>query len=1043
MAQVKFDSAGISAQDAGSKGSKLASLSGVPATIIGTSQKGPAFVPVSVGSFIDFINKFDYPNISGSITGRQGRSTNYAPLAAMEWLQNAQSVTFIRVLGVGNGKQRLQGGSLDGDVTNAGFTVGEKQPNHSILSGSLDANPYANAGGVLGRTYFLGCFMSESAGSNVFSSAGLQGTGSVNGIGINTSVPIMRGILMAPSGVILRLSSSGGAHDSLAPASSLVASDATAKGTTLGSVQLFDGNGQQLQQFVMLLNGHKGSTNHPNVITASLDIQSSNYITRVLNTTASLMQQAGHYLAAYWDIHPATAILTGTGVVNSGAECIDNSSRKYSTERSAFLITSSLSRDTGNSTVPNYEAFRDRFSYASTPWFISQKFHGKPLNLFKLHALDAGADVSNKYKIIVHDITPPAGGTDYQYGTFSLTIRSIDDFDEVMPPLESHINLSLNPSSERYISKVIGDVHAYFDFDRPDDNQKLVVEGNYPINSRYFRVEVSKEVNDANSPPESLPIGFRGISHIITSGSSPLASLGGGDATALSNSNFLRNSVVPPIPFADNIITINNDVEYASSVHRWGVKMEHVVDLTNQNGFKYFNKSIDSFTKYFPNNSTKNINFAVSDNQGAADTTQLGIVDADRFCNNLFTLENVRITTGSTGYSTKQNWKLARYIRNGEINPNDIEKTRRVGVEDLKDITSRNFLSFQTIMQGGFDGVNIFEENEFNLTNAAIVADMYDPNRGKSSGSSTAAYLKALQVISDTSSADMQLLAIPGIRAPIITDEASSIVESRFDSMYVMDIEQVDGDGTPIEISKTLAYDGSLKPDVKKTIDLFVSRGLNSSFVAAYFPDVLMRVDVNQYGVDSVEVPPSVVTLGAFSLNDSTGQPWFAPAGINRGALRSTLSTSVKLKEPDLNLLYSNNINPLYAPANVGGQGSGVIIWGQKTLSQAMSSLDRINVRRLLLEVRRQIRDIAIRLLFEPNRNSVIENLSSQANNRLSRIQSLFGLRNFNVKIDMSSTTQSDIDNHTIRGKIYVQPTRTLEYMSLEFVVSNGLSSEI
>jgi hypothetical protein len=320
---------------------------------------------------------------------------------------------------------------------------------------------------------------------------------------------------------------------------------------------------------------------------------------------------------------------------------------------------------------------------------------------------------------------------------------------------------------------------------------------------------------------------------------------------------------------------------------------------------------------------------------------------------------------------------------------------------------------------------------------------MYDPNRGKSSGSSTAAYLKALQVISDTSSADMQLLAIPGIRAPIITDEASSIVESRFDSMYVMDIEQVDGDGTPIEISKTLAYDGSLKPDVKKTIDLFVSRGLNSSFVAAYFPDVLMRVDVNQYGVDSVEVPPSVVTLGAFSLNDSTGQPWFAPAGINRGALRSTLSTSVKLKEPDLNLLYSNNINPLYAPANVGGQGSGVIIWGQKTLSQAMSSLDRINVRRLLLEVRRQIRDIAIRLLFEPNRNSVIENLSSQANNRLSRIQSLFGLRNFNVKIDMSATTQSDIDNHTIRGKIYVQPTRTLEYMSLEFVVSNGLSSEI
>ena len=1039
MSQVKFDSAGISAQDAGSTLLKQTTLSGTPAMIVGTALKGPAFVPVSVGSFNDFINRFDYPNISGSLTGRLGKTTNYGPLAAMEWLQNAQSVTFIRVLGAGDGRNRLQ----SGDVKNAGFTVGEEQPNHATLSGALGANPYANVGGTLGRTYFLGCFMSESAGSNVFSSAGLQGTGSVNGIGINTSVPIVRGVLMTPSGVILRLSSSGGGYDSSAPASTFVASDAISKGTTLGSVQLFDDNGKQLQQFVMLLNGHKGSTDYPNVITASLDIQSPSYITRVFNMTASLLQQAGHYLQTHWDIHPITALLTGTGVVNSGAESPNDSSRKYSTERSVFLITSSLSRDTGSTTVPNYEAFRDRFSHASTPWFISQKFHGKPLNLFKLHSLDAGEDVSKKYKIIIHDIMPSNNEEEYPYGTFSLTIRDINDFDEIMPALESHVNLSLNPSSDRYISKVIGDVHSYFDFDRPDNNQKFAVEGNYDVKSRYVRVEVSQEIHNVSIPSEVLPIGFRGISHIVTSGSSPLASLGGIDASALSNPNFLRNVVVPPVPFADNIITINNDAQYASSVHRWGVKLEHVTSLANQNDFKYFNESIESFTKYFPTNSTTNVNFVVSDNQGTSDTTQLGIIDADRFCNNLFTLENVKITTGSNGYSTKQNWKLARYIRNGEINPDDLRKTRRVCIDDFRDTTSRSFLSFQTIMQGGFDGVNIFEENESNLTNTAVVADMYDPNRGKSSGASAASYLKALQIINDASIFDMQLLAIPGIRAPIITDEASSVAESRYDSLYVMDIEQVDNDGDPIEISKTLAYSNALKPDVQKTIDLFVSRGLNSSFVAAYFPDVLMRIDIDQYGTDSIQVPPSVVAIGALSLNDAIGQPWFAPAGINRGALRSTLSPIVKLKEQDLNSLYSNNINPLYAPTNVGGQGSGVVVWGQKTLTKAMSSLDRINVRRLLLEIRRQIRDIAIRLLFEPNRESVINRFSSEAESRLANIQSLFGLQSFNVKIDTSSTTQSDVDNHTIRGKIYVQPTRTLEYMSLEFIVSNGLSSEI
>lgn len=108
-----------------------------------------------------------------------------------------------------------------------------------------------------------------------------------------------------------------------------------------------------------------------------------------------------------------------------------------------------------------------------------------------------------------------------------------------------------------------------------------------------------------------------------------------------------------------------------------------------------------------------------------------------------------------------------------------------------------------------------------------------------------------------------------------------------------------------------------------------------------------------------------------------------------------------------------------------------------------MSSLERINVRRLLLEIRRQVRDIAIRLLFEPNVTFVKQRLSSQIQSKLSEIQSAFGLSNFRVEIDLSETTQKEIDNHTIRGKIYVQPTRTLEFMSLDFIVSNGLQSEI
>lgn len=1046
MARFKFDSPGVTAQDVGSSIPTLSYATSVPAMVIGTSIKGPAFVPTSFGSYPSFINTFGDPFVSGStLFHQEGKATTYGPLAVQEWMRNSTSVSFIRVLGIGDGKRRITLGQSAGDVSGAGFTVGEQQPDYTSFSGSLKLNPFANYGGVLGRTYFLGCFMSESIGSTIFSSAGLQGKDSNNGITGETSVPIIRGILMAPSGVVLRLSSSGGSIDSSAPGSSLIGSDYSAHGTTLGSVKLFDSStGQHLQQFVMLLNGHKG-IDSPNVITASMDLQSPYYITKVFNMTASLIQEKGHYLAAFWDLHPSTAILTGTGVVSAGAELPSDSTREYSTERSVFLLTSSLPRDVGSMTVPNYESFRDRFTHSSTPWVISQKFHGNPINLFKLHSLDDGSGVSEKYKIIIHDITPSEKDFSYRYGTFSLSIRNIDDFDEITPSLESHINLSLNPSSDRYICKIIGDTNVYFDFDRPDDSQKVIVEGNYPSKSKYVRVEVSNDVINQLIPHEALPIGFRGISHIITSGSSPLANIGGQDSLALMNSSFLKNSVIPPLPLTNNIAETSKEAssQYALTKNHWGVKFDHIENLTKQNDYSSFNQSFKSITRHFPNNSTANINFSVSDNSGAPDTSSLGIIDSDRFCNNFFTLENIKIVTGSNGYSTNKDWASAEYVRDGNIQTNDADKTRRLTINDFYDTTSRNFLSFQLIMQGGFDGVNIFEFNERNLTNAAVRSDMYDVNRGRRSGASIAAYLKSLDIINNVAGFDMQLLAIPGIRVPEVTDEAINVVETRFDSMYVMDIEQVDKDQNHIDISMSLPYDDNLKPDVEKTVDLFAARSLNTSFAASYFPDVTISLNNLLYGINEVQVPPSVAVLGALSLNDTIGQSWLSPAGINRGALNSTLSAVVKLKEEQLNLLYKNDINPIYAPSNVAGQRSGVLIWGQKTLNRSMSTLERINVRRLLLEIRRLIRDIAIRLLFESNREDVISRFSNAAGEKLSNIKENFGLRDFKVRIDASTTTQADIDNHTIRGRIYIQPTRILEYMSLDFIVSNGLESEI
>jgi len=1040
MAKREIDGAGILASDLGFVGPTKTNPVGIPAAIVGTSLKGPAFVPITLGSLVDFYDKFGIANVSGSNTSLAECLTTYGPLAAREWFRNSSALTFVRIMGVGDGKRRIQSGVNAGEVTNAGFTVGEQQPNHVSLSGALGTNPYANSGGSLGRTYFLGCFMSESAGSNIFSSAGLQGTGSVNGIQGATAVPIIRGILMAPSGVIIRLSSSGGGLDSSSPISTMVASDLNAKGTSLGSIKLFDSNGASLQQFVLLLNGHVGTADHPNVITASFDIQSPNYITRALNLSASLLQQSGHYLASYWDIHPATATVTGSGVVTAGCDNPDGTNQAVGLERSVFILTSSMPRDTGSSIVPNYEAFRDRFSHSSTPWFVSQKFHNRYINLFKFHSLDAGTNVSNKYKFLIHDIIPSGIDDEYQHGSFSISIKQMNQLDDSFDPIESYVDVNLDPSSKRYISKVIGDIHAYYDFDRLEGEQRFVVEGNYELKSRIVRVEVSQEVHNAEIPPQSLPLGFRGISHLVTSGSSPLAPLGSTDTPALTISNFLRNVVTPPVPLTDNIRFSNN----AASTRKWGIKFDHTTDLNDQNTNVLFNKSLEAFTSYFPNSSTTNINFSVSDKVGNPDTAQLGIIDTDRFCNNFFTLENIKIVTGSNGFvDPPENWRLAAYVRNGVISINDQEKTRRISVNDLRDNSSRNYLSFYTIMQGGFDGINIFDVEEKNITNAAITSDMNFANRGRQSGPNVCSYLKALEVLNNTSGFDMQILAIPGIRHPIITDEATNIAEQRFDTLYIMDIEQVNQSNELIEISKFIPYNGDQRPSVNNTVNLFSSRGLNSSFAAAYFPDVILRLPTTDYNIDRVEVPPSVVVLGAMSLNDSLGYPWFAPAGPSRGSLVTTLTTTVDIKEQDINNLYKNNINPLYKPTNASNTTSGVVIWGQKTLQKSNAILSRINNRRLLLEIRRQARDVALQLLFNQDLNSTLNLFSTQMNSRLSTIKSLFGLNDYNVIVDASTTTKSDIENNTIRGKIYLRPTKTKEFLSLDFIVSNGLESEI
>ena len=1034
MAQLKLGAAGVTANEIDVSGPLTQQPSGIPAGVIGTAKSGPAFVPVTVGLRSDFQAKF------GSFD-----SKHFGPLAVNEWLRNAQSVTYLRILGVGNGLTRQEVADVyPGAVTSAGFIVGEQQPSGTI--GKISPNQYANSNGDLGRTYFLGCLMSESLGSTYFSDAGLQLAGQ------NKSIPIIRGVLMAASGVLLRLSSSLGGNPSSAPSVSQIGStSSTPKGSTIGSVILSEDSIQK-QDFTILLNGHKGlDINFPNVVTASFDVSSGNYFSNVLNRDPFRLQEAGYCLYANWDIHTSLAALTGTGVLSgthgASADPAVLAFGKEGTETSAFLLTSSLGRNAGSSTVPNFESFEDRFTNAKSPWVISQKFGGKPIDLFKLHALDSGQDISNLYKVSIENISPSTDPNN-KYGNFTIKLRKWNDIDSTQNLIASGESFvcDLNPTSNRYIAKVIGDLYTYYDFDRDLEEQKIIVEGNYPNRSNYVRVEVHADIENGFVDASALPMGVRGIQHLVTSGSTTFSQLPNVKLDKYAESggsldvDILRKATTPPLPFRNMVIdgVSGSNTATANTKFYWGVQFEQVQNVTKQNAGYTSNMSLESFAKYFPNFATTLMPFVVGDNSDAATTSTNGVIDSDKFCNNLFSLENIQVVTGSTTRADVLKWTNAVYKRDGIISVNDVNKVRAFETRDLLDNTNKTFAKFTFLMQGGFNGVNIFDFDEATLTNNAVSSDMvYGNLRGINDGPNVKAYIKAVDIMKNTTNVDIQLLAIPGIRHPIVTDYATIAVEERFDALYLMDIEQYTEDG--VEAENEIRNDQQVT-SVSNTLSSFRDRNLDSSFVAAYFPDILYSAPDG----NNTFVPPSVLVLGALSLNDAVGHPWFAPAGFVRGALpTNALEARVKLKTEDLDSIYDERLNPLIAfvgaPKSGLNPASGVVVWGQKTLQLAASSLDRVNVRRLLIEIRRQVRDIAQTIIFEPHREATLARFSAAVTPRLQRIQALAGLERFRVIIDSSTTTQSDVENNTIRGKIFVQPTKSIEFVSLDFIVANNI----
>jgi len=203
----------------------------------------------------------------------------------------------------------------------------------------------------------------------------------------------------------------------------------------------------------------------------------------------------------------------------------------------------------------------------------------------------------------------------------------------------------------------------------------------------------------------------------------------------------------------------------------------------------------------------------------------------------------------------------------------------------------------------------------------------------------------------------------------------------------------------------------------------------NTSYAAAYWPWV--KTIHPQNTSFQVWAPASSFMPGVYAFNDKNGYPWLAPAGTNRGVIISATQIEKVLTQNSRDILYQNKVNPIVSiPTATGG---AVVVYGQKTLQTQNTSLTRVNVRRLLINLKNYISRIADSFVFEQNTPTTREQFLSLVNPYLSIVQQQEGLTAFQVIMDETNNTPEVIDNNQLIGQIYLQPTRTAEFIILDF----------
>ena len=654
---------------------------------------------------------------------------------------------------------------------------------------------------------------------------------------------------------------------------------------------------------------------------------------------------------------------------------------------------------------------------AHSGWFFSQNtsadraaytYTGQD-KLFKFVGINGHGEWLHKnVKISLSNIKASSNDNN-PYGTFDVVLRKASDSDLKPVVLERYSNCTLNPASLDYLPIKIGDMYQIFD----DTEDRYREYGDYPNLSSYVRVVVSEAVSNGATSPAILPFGVFGPPRfekgLFSSGSITAGNIKGSGSIPvdLASAGVYAAPYYPTMscdfPTVGIRSTATQDASTADTNTHFGLHTGKSSTVTTPDaGYGDYLGSLGA---------------DVITDASWGDTFGLSGYGQGKDEQWIFTLDEIVTVTGSSGAVTEATWTSGSLVAGTSDNSIAL---------DYKTILDRKINRFTSPMFGGFDGLDITERDPFRNTLLEGTTEL----------NNYAHYtiMRAINTVADPEVIPCNIISVPGLTNEALTKHLIDVCETRADALGVIDVK---GGFQPRHESNSAI--SSRQGNLANVLSNMKARNLNNSYGCAYYPWVTIRDDVNG---SFVKAPPSVVGLGVLGNTEKAAEVWFAPAGFNRGGLSQgaggvpVLSVETKLTSRNRDDLYDVNINPIASfPAE------GLVVFGQKTLQSTRSALDRINVRRLLIFTKRGISEIAASTLFQPNVQDTWNSFKSRADNFLADVKVRFGVDDFRVVLDETTTTPDLVDRNIMYAKIFIKPTRAIEFIAIDFVITKSGAS--